>query len=327
MPSGALTKLTGRNQVSVEATNSAFGSARTGAEGHAVGLDGHPVDQVVGDLAEEELAAIRRRVGVAAVDGHAAGGREVARADQLAARHRLADGGPAPGPELAPGLGRADPEQRDRVARLGRVVQGAGSRQVGVPRQVPGGQDDVLRPGCGCRRGSGCPSRRTCCRTAHLPRSPRTAPSPGRTGSRGGGYPTPGVIAAVGAADLAAVARPGAVDPVVEAPLQVVHHRLDVVLAEPGEDPALDVGPVVAVGVAEVPDVGRRGDEDAPLPDGDAGRPGELVGEDVALVERAVAVAVDQQADTADRRVARVLGERLVVGRIRREDSRVISTT
>ena len=59
VPSGALTKLTGRNQVSVEATNSAPRVGPTGAEGHAVGLDGHPVDQVVGDLAEEEVAAIR----------------------------------------------------------------------------------------------------------------------------------------------------------------------------------------------------------------------------------------------------------------------------
>ena len=55
VPSGALTKLTGRNQVSVEATNSALGSAADRPEGHAVGLDGHAVDQVVGDLAEEEL--------------------------------------------------------------------------------------------------------------------------------------------------------------------------------------------------------------------------------------------------------------------------------
>jgi hypothetical protein len=41
-----------------------------------------------------------------------------------------------------------------------------------------------------------------------------------------------------------------------------------------------------------------------------------LSAKDVAFVEGAVAVAVDQQADTADRRVAGVLGEGFVVRRI-----------
>ncbi len=116
-----------------------------------------------------------------------------------------------------------------------------------------------------------------------------------------------------GRAHLAAVARPGAVDPVVGSPLEVVHHGLDVVLAEPGEDPGVDVGLAVAVGVLEVPDVGRGRDEDAPLPGDDAGRPGELLGEDHPLVEDAVAVAVGQEADAAHGRIAEVLGERPVV--------------
>ena len=72
-----------------------------------------------------------------------------------------------------------------------------------------------------------------------------------------------------------------AVDLVVEPQGQVVQHRLLVLGAEAGEDLAADVGPVVAVGVLQVPDVRRRGDEDAALPGRDAGGPEQPVGEDV----------------------------------------------
>src|SRR4051794_2671783 len=47
--------------------------------------------------------------------------------------------------------------------------------------------------------------------------------------------------------DLAAVARACAVDPVVQAPLEVVHDGLDIVLAEPSEDLPPLVGAMVAV--------------------------------------------------------------------------------
>ena len=61
---------------------------------------------------------------------------------------------------------------------------------------------------------------------------------------------------------------------------------------------------MVAVGVLQVPDVRRRGDEHASFPRRDAGGPEQAVGEDVALVEPAVAVGVAQQPHRAQRRLA-----------------------
>ena len=320
VPSGALTKLTGRNQVSVEATNSASGVGAAGAEGDAVGLDGLAVDQVVGDLAEEELAAVRRRVGVAAIDGHAAGGGQVSRADQLAPRHHLADGRPAPGAELAPGLGRADPEHRDRVARLGRVVQGPGSGEVRIPRQVAGGQDDVLGRVADVAKEAVAPVVERVAEPAP-PEIASNARVSGRNRKSRRRTEMPRPPGSPDAADLAPVARPCAVDRVVQAPLEVVHHGLDVVLAEPREDLLADLGPAVAVGVAEVPDARRRGDEHAPLPDRDAGRPGELVGQDRRGVERPSPSRSVRSLSRPIGGSSRVLGERLVVLRV---DVRVV---
>src|SRR5262245_13897612 len=55
----------------------------------------------------------------------------------------------------------------------------------------------------------------------------------------------------------AAVGPAGAVDSVVEAPLQVVDHGLDIELPKAGKDLLANVGFTVSFGVLEVPDVGR----------------------------------------------------------------------
>ena len=56
MPSGALTKFTGRNQLSDERTNSVFASARSARNVGPVGVELHPVDQVVLGVADEDVA-------------------------------------------------------------------------------------------------------------------------------------------------------------------------------------------------------------------------------------------------------------------------------
>ena len=127
-----------------------------------------------------------------------------------------------------------------------------GRRQERVALEVAGGQDDVLG------------------RVADVAEE-AVAPvvegvaEPGAAGDRleaarrrveaevaAAGRPIGGASGRSRGPDLAAVARRRAVDRVVEAPVQVVHHRLDVELAEPGEDPSAHVGPAVAVGVLEV---------------------------------------------------------------------------
>ena len=122
---------------------------------------------------------------------------------------------------------------------------------------------------------------------------------------------------------FAPVTRPGAIDPVVEAPLEVVHHRLDVVLAEPGEDPALHVGPVIAVGVAGSTRCRASRRRTRP-PSRRRCRSARKAcrrrrGSRRTCRRRRVSISSRTQPIGGS---PRVLGERLVVGRIPREDSR-----
>lgn len=59
----------------------------------------------------------------------------------------------------------------------------------------------------------------------------------------------------------------------IEAELQVVEHGLLIARAEAGEDFLTNVGLPVAIGVLEIPDVGRRGDEHTTFPRYDAADP------------------------------------------------------
>ena len=76
------------------------------------------------------------------------------------------------------------------------------------------------------------------------------------------------------------------------------------------------VGSVVAVGVAEIPDSGVAATNTPPFQTAMPVGQESLLGEDMTLVEDTVAVAIDQQANAADRRVVCLLGVGLVVGRI-----------
>ena len=91
--------------------------------------------------------------------------------------------------------------------------------------------------------------------------------------------------------------RPG--EPVVEPPPKVAQQRLDVVPAEAGEDDLLAVRPVVTVGVLEVQDVRRDREEDTPVPKAKARGPAELIREDEAPIEAAVAVVVLEYLDAS----------------------------
>ncbi len=115
-----------------------------GAEGHTVGFEHHAEDHVIRHFAEEQIAAVWLGIGVAAIDGHAAGGGQITGADQFTPGIRLADGRPALGPQHAPGLRRADAVNGDRVAAGGGVVQGSRCGKVGISFEVSGGKDDVL---------------------------------------------------------------------------------------------------------------------------------------------------------------------------------------
>ena len=94
---------------------------------------------------------------------------------------------------------------------------------------------------------------------------------------------------------VAPVAPAGKDDPVVEAPFQAVGDRLDVVAAKPAQNDLADIGDAVAVGVLQIPEMGRREDEDAPLVAADGRGPRQLVRKDDAAIGLAVAVGVLQQ--------------------------------
>src|SRR5262249_23248366 len=108
----------------------------------------------------------------------------------------------------------------------------------------------------------------------------------------------------LGGTNRAAIGRGDAVDAIVDTPLQPVDEGLHVVDDEPGVNLATNVGLAVAVGVLEVPDVRGGGDVDAAVPAGDAGRPRQSLGKNVAGLVKAVAVAVFEQPHAPQRGVA-----------------------
>ena len=87
--------------------------------------------------------------------------------------------------------------------------------------------------------------------------------------------------------------------PAVEIEVEGVHQLLDVGKDEPGEEHLFLVGDTVSVGVAQVNDVGRHGDNDATAPREDPHGKTEALGEKRGLFVAAVPVGILQQANGA----------------------------
>ena len=96
------------------------------------------------------------------------------------------------------------------------------------------------------------------------------------------------------AADVAldATVADAAVDPVVEAVMEIARLRMRVADAPAVDDRFALVGLVVAIGVLEVDELRRRGHDDAFAGEDDAGGQIELVGEHGELVRLAIAIGV-----------------------------------
>ena len=274
------------------------------SEAHAVLLQDSPVQQVGGVGADEEASPVLLGKSVTPVDLHpGAGGLVVvshARAS-IAPPGEDAAGFPDGPPELD-GTDLVDP---GRTPHQRVHLQGAVSfpveavqveEQVGVALQVAAGHDHVP-----ARRPRGAdvavvPVVETVSELEGLGgqlqfAAHRVEPEVPIVDGDGLG------LRLVPRPDVPSVAARRSVDLVVDAPDQVVHHLLLVGDAESGEDDFLDVRLAVAVGVLHVVDVGRSGDVDPLLPDGDAGGPDQPLGKDVAHVEAAVSVPVLQQPD------------------------------
>ena len=127
-PSGALAIWTGRKKLSREARNSRSVSALLGGHEHAARVRDRTMDDVVRNVADEQVAAILRRKRVAAIDGHSGpAGEETrwqpalvgARDDPLAAE---------PGPKDPPRLDGADAMELGEFA-LGGNIHGGGRRR------------------------------------------------------------------------------------------------------------------------------------------------------------------------------------------------------
>ena len=111
-----------------------------------------------------------------------------------------------------------------------------------------------------------------------------------------------GVLRSIASFDIAAVGARRDVQPIVESPTEAVEQALDVAGAEAGKDEfllvrILGIDAAVAVGVFEIENVRRVGDEQPAVERKEGRRPEQAVDEDGALIELAVAVEVVEHAD------------------------------
>ena len=111
-----------------------------------------------------------------------------------------------------------------------------------------------------------------------------------------------GLIGRAGRVPAAVIAAVGGVDPVVDPPDEPVDVVLRVGDRKAGEEHLARVGDAVAVAVAQMDDIGRRGHQHAVAPRQDRGRVRQLVGEQRPGLVVAVEVGVDQPLDPAQRR-------------------------
>ena len=237
-PSGPVLSIVGRNALSLEARNSRSDFVRRpdAAEGHAVGLEHHPVDQVVHGLADEEAAGEARPEEVVAVRRRAVGrGDVVGGVGVVESVERPAD--------------RIEP--RRGLQRAARV----GGREVRVAPEVGFGEDVVPAP-------VGVVVAEP---VAPVVAVPAELGLPALRLERAGVGPEPEIAAPDGGRlprlpreDRPAAVAVGAVDPAVEAELESVDPVLLVPLDEAREEDLAVVGLAVAVAVLGVEDVGAQ---------------------------------------------------------------------
>ena len=94
-----------------------------------------------------------------------------------------------------------------------------------------------------------------------------------------------------------AVVRGGAVDPVIQPPLEIVHDVFGLVRAEAREHGPSDICNAIARRVLQVHDVRCRGDKDPPVKASDPARPMQTVREHPSGLEDTVSVFIVQQPD------------------------------
>ena len=308
-PSGALAICTGRKKQSREARNSRPGSASRAVTEQAARLRDRAMDEVVGHLADEQVAAELGRVGVAAIDGHPGRAGEEAR--------------------------RRAPLVRARERSPGSAAGSAGARQgsTGLRRKslvnLPAGATFTAAAGArryGFRamyrlsyitRWNGSLLPQTYVRPQSSRRHPVLAAAAGQLERLVPRVEEEAIAAhrdrprrrAIAAAHRSPPSSPVEMWKRLSSP-----HRNELSIpspagsrAEPGEDDAAHVGLAVAVGVLEVEQVRRRARVDAAVPAGDRGRHRHVGGEQRALLVDAVAVDVLEHPDAAPFATPRVL--------------------
>ena len=103
------------------------------------------IEQVPGAFADEDVVAILRRIGAAAITGDTAGCGDDTGADEFAARHvDVPLTCPALGAHHAPRFRRGDGIHRQLIAGLRHVIDRTARRERFVAREIAGGQNNVL---------------------------------------------------------------------------------------------------------------------------------------------------------------------------------------
>ena len=271
-----------------------------GSQADAVRHEAGAIDEIVGDLPHEQIAAVVRRPGVAAEDRDAAGSAEIAGRLVSFGWVRLLDARrPQARPHDTPRFVGADARNLGVIAARGDPGRGCRGFEIGIPREITTivhDQEDrvvasadelaapivhahaVLAAAAGHRERFGARVEEEAL-AAHRDR-PR--------------------VLALGVADFAAAVASRQVDAVVEQPTERVEQGLAAdVTAEASEDDPADVRLAVAVRVPGVQDVRDSADENAAVVATDSRGRVQVREEDGALVEAAVAVGVFQQAHAA----------------------------
>ncbi len=285
------------------------------------------MDEIGSAIGDEDIAGDIGRVGIAAMDGGAGGAGEVAGGSATAFDGALDEAGDAPtGAQDAPGFIGGTTEDGGGGAIGGDAHPGGGEGIEGIVGEVGIVIDDLLEViGIGAdEAATGGVKGHAVLTAAGGGFETEGSGIEGEIATAQGDGGGRGILDAVtfepgaGEGGIDALHATGgeagdAVDALVEAPMERIEHRLDIefggiqggaVGAEPGKDPFLHIGAAIAVGVLQVPDVGSGPDEDAAVPAGDGGGPGQTGGEEGGGIDATVEIVIGEFADRAEAFVA-----------------------